>query len=90
MLKEFADDNFKYDENGGKLFIKVETLLEKEKLLITSNFSYSHSFFKRFILQTPKTKGLFGKGKGLIFFSPSMAQALMKQLHAFAMTSIVG
>ena len=33
---------------------------EKEKLLVTSNFSFSHSVFKRLVLQTCKNKGLFG------------------------------
>ena len=37
-------------------------LWEKEKLLIKSNFSFLHSLFKRLLLQTSKTKGLFGKG----------------------------
>ena len=35
---------------------------EKEKLLLTSNFSFSHSVFKRLVLQTCKKQGLFGKG----------------------------
>ena len=35
---------------------------EKEKLLVTSNFSFSHSVFKRLALQTRKNQGLFGKG----------------------------
>ena len=39
---------------------------EKEKLLITSNFSFSHSVFKRLILQTRKNQGLFGKGLTLL------------------------
>ena len=39
-----------------------KTLWEKEKLLVTSNFSFSHSVFKRPILQTRKNQGLFGKG----------------------------
>ena len=39
-----------------------KTLWEKEKLLITSNFSFSHSVFKRLVLQTHKNQGLFGKG----------------------------
>ena len=33
-------------------------LWEKEKLLITSNFSFSHSVFKRLLLQTRKKPGL--------------------------------
>ena len=33
-----------------------------------SNFSYSHSVFKRLLLQTRKIQGLFGKGLKEIFF----------------------
>ena len=39
-----------------------KTLWEKEKLLVTSNFSFSHGVFKRLELQTRKNQGLFGKG----------------------------
>ena len=42
-LKEFADDNFIFDENGSKLSKQVENIVRKEKLLIMSNFSFSHS-----------------------------------------------
>ena len=37
-------------------------LWDKEKLLVTSNFSFSYSVFKRHVLQTRKKQGLFGKG----------------------------
>ena len=57
-MKEFADDNFKFDENGSKLSKWVEKLWEKEKLLVTSNFSFSHSVFKRLVFQ--------GRQKGVI------------------------
>ena len=40
----------------------VKTLWEKEKLLVTSNFSFSHSVFKRLVLQICTNQGLFGKG----------------------------
>ena len=39
-----------------------KTLWEKEKLHVLHNFSFSHIVFKRFVLQTHKNKGLFGKG----------------------------
>ena len=39
----------------------IENTLEKEKLLVTSNFSFP-SAFKRLKLQTHKNQGLFGKG----------------------------
>ena len=62
-LKEFADNNFTFDENDGKLSKQVEKYQGKsEKLLVTSDFSFSHSVFKRLGLQTCIKKGLFGKG----------------------------
>ena len=42
-------------QNGKK------ALWEKEKLLVTSNFSFSHRVFKKPVQQTPKNQGLFGK-----------------------------
>ena len=67
MMQEFADGNFQFDENGTKLSKRVKTLREKEKLLITSNFSFSHSVFQKLVLQTSQNQGLFGKGLTLIF-----------------------
>ena len=64
-LKEFADDNSKFNENGGKVSKRVENTGEKEKLLVTSNFSFSHSVFKRLVLQTRENQSLFGKGLNL-------------------------
>ena len=58
-LKEFADDNFKFDGNGAKFSKRLETLWEKEKLLVTSNFFFCHNVFKRLTLQTRKEQGLF-------------------------------
>ena len=56
-FKALAHDNFEFDENGRKFSKQVE----KEELLITSNFSISLSGFKILVLQTRKNKGLFGK-----------------------------
>ena len=50
-LKEFADDNFRYDENGRKFSKWVENTVGKEKLLVTSNFSFSHSVYLRLVSQ---------------------------------------
>ena len=61
-LKEFADDNFKFDENGRKFSKRLENTVGKEKLPVMSNFSFSYSVFKRLVLQTHKNQGLFGKG----------------------------
>ena len=36
-------------------------LWKKEKMLITSNLSFSHSVFERLVLQTHKNEGMFGK-----------------------------
>ena len=45
-FKEFADNNCKSDENGGKFSKRVE----KEKLLVRSSFL--KTVFKRLVLQT--------------------------------------
>ena len=45
-----------------KFLKRVENTVEKEKLLVTSNFSFSHSIFRRFVLQTRKSQGIFWKG----------------------------
>ena len=42
---------YKFDENGRKVFERVETLWKKEKFCITSNFSFSHTVFKKILLQ---------------------------------------
>ena len=61
-MKEFADDNFKFDKNGRKLSKWVETLWEKEKLLITSSFSLSHCVFKMLVSQGCQKMSLCGNG----------------------------
>ena len=48
----------------------LKTLCEKEKLLVTSNFSFSHSVFKRLVRQTRENQGLFGKGLTLSQIKP--------------------
>ena len=54
-----------------------KTLWEKEKLLVTSNFSFFHSVFKRLVLQTGKNQGLFGKGLNeLDFFCKTVDQII--------------
>ena len=65
--KEYVDENSKFDENGRKFFRRVENTVGKGKLLITSNFSFSYSVFKRLLLQTCKKKGLYGKGLRSVF-----------------------
>ena len=60
--KEFADNNFEFYENGRKFSRRAEKTVKKEKLLVWSNFSLSHSVFKRLVLPTHEAQGLFGKG----------------------------
>ena len=58
-MKDFADDNFKFNENGRKFSKRVEnTVGKKEKLLVASNSSFSHSVFNRLVQQTRKKSDL--------------------------------
>ena len=61
-LKQSADDNFKFDENSRKFFKRVENTVVKEKLLIRSNFSFSHSVFQRLVSQGRQKVSLCGNG----------------------------
>ena len=45
---------------------ELKTLWENQKLLMTRNFSFSHSVYKRLVQQASKQKGLFGR----VFSSP--------------------
>ena len=77
-LKEFADDNFKWNENGVKFSKRVENTVGKGGS--TSNFSFSHSVFKRLVLQPHKNQGLFGKGL-IIWDQKSIETLTLSLLH---------
>ena len=68
-----------FSERGGNTEGKV-------KLLVTSNFSFSHSVFKRFVLQKRKKKGFFGKGlKGRYNLTLQQTKKMgQSELKAFA------
>ena len=62
-LKEFTDDNFKLDEKDRKFSKRVENTVGKGEIAhFMSNFSFSHSVFKRLVLLTRINQSLFGKG----------------------------
>ena len=59
-LKEFADDNFKFDENGRKLSKRLENTVGKGEIARNEQFSFSHSVFKRFVSQGRQKASLCG------------------------------
>ena len=62
-LRDFADDNFKLDENGGEFFKGVENTEGKGEIACYKQFLlFSHSVIEILALQTRENKGLFGKG----------------------------
>ena len=62
-LKEFADDNFKFNENGRKLSKWIENTAGKGEIARCEQFLFfSHSVFKSLVQQKRKNQGLFGKG----------------------------
>ena len=72
----------------------LKTHWEKEKLLVTSNFSFYHSVFKRVALQTCKHQGLFGKELrvGIYFvkpFSKIHATKLEKECNYFGTEQVI-
>ena len=67
---------------------------KKEKLVYTSNFSFSHNVFKRLVLQTCKNKGLFGEGLTIYqaaIFNPLLHKILiLTHQQQTAFENIVG
>ena len=62
-LKELADNNFRCDENGRKFSKRVENTVGKRRnCSIRAISPFSHSVFKRPVLQTSENQGLFGRG----------------------------
>ena len=51
---------------------RLRRAYKKEKLLVTRNFSFSHTVFKRLLVQTRKNKGLFGKRLKVISWKTSV------------------
>ena len=51
---------------------RLKTLWEKEKMLDTTNFSFSHSVFKRLVQQTRKNRSVSGKRLNKVYFSLSL------------------
>ena len=61
-LKEFADDNFKFDENGRKLFKRVENTVEKGEIARYEQFLlFPQCFQKNFCSRHLNTRACLGK-----------------------------
>ena len=74
-MKQVADDNFKFDENGRKFCKRIETPVGKGEIARNEQFLlYPQGFlsvcraispfptvFSKDLLQTRKNQGLFGK-----------------------------
>ena len=61
-MKEFADDNLKFDLSGKKFSKWVENTVGKGEIARYEQFLLFPPNFKRRTLQTRKNQGLFGKG----------------------------
>ena len=69
-LKEFADDNFRFDENGGKFSERVEKTVGKGEIAVGKGeiaryeqfFLFSTEFSRDFSCRHVKPRGLFWKG----------------------------
>ena len=60
-MKEFADDNFRYDENGRKFSKRVENAVGKGKIAI----SPFPTVFKRLVSQGRQKVSLCGNGSNI-------------------------
>ena len=60
-LKEFTDDNIKFDENGRKLSKRIENTVGKGEIASYKQFLLFPKCFQKILRQTRKSQGLFGK-----------------------------
>ena len=61
-LKEFADDNFKCDENGSKFSQWVENTVGKGEIACCEQFLLFPVFSKELYSRHVKTRACLGKG----------------------------
>ena len=61
-LKVLADDKISVTKKLKFVLERLENVVEKEKMLVTSIFSCSHNVFKRLLFQGGQKSGLFRKG----------------------------
>ena len=61
-LKQIPDDILKYIQNEKQVLYKVENIVRKEKLLVSSNFSFSHNVFHSYISLVHQNAALSGNG----------------------------
>ena len=61
-LKAFADNKLNVTKMIISVFDRVENIVEKEEIACTSNFSFPHNVFNRFLSQTHQKVSLCGNG----------------------------
>ena len=61
-LKAFADDKLNVTKMIISVFDRVENIVGKGEIACTSNFSFSHSVFKRLLSQMCQKVSLSGNG----------------------------
>ena len=66
--KEFADDNFKFDENSGQFSYRVETLWEKKKLFPKVYSKDLHGSHVKNRGKGPRVNGIGGQICDILIF----------------------
>ena len=77
-LKEFADINFKFDENGSKLSKRVENTVGKGEIALLRAISPFPSVFKKLVSQGHQKVSLCGNGLSLSQTSPGFYLSAVK------------
>ena len=61
-LKAFADDNFEFDDNGGKFSERVENIVGEGEISRCKQFLLFPEFSKGLYCRQIKTRACLGKG----------------------------
>ena len=74
-MKEFADDNFEIDENGRKLFKRVENTMEKGEIARYEQFLLFQQCFQ-------KTRAADTKKPGLVWETVKQSTSLSSGIES--------
>ena len=83
QTEKFADDNFRFDENGQKFSKWVKNTVGKGEIARYKQFILFPRCFQRHLIQTGKNLGSFGKGLSSLQAIYPFSHSVFKRLIAY-------
>ena len=90
-MKEFADNNFKFDENGKKLSKQVENTVGKGEIALYEQFLLFQQCFQKACFPEASKGVIVWEGVNLKMFSISLKRisSVMPAMHAQKISNLI-